>query len=67
MAMTRKDYNFLAKIMREQIEASTQGSMGERIRMQTFRRMVVLIDSNYKNFDADMFLKAAGIADTTEK
>ena len=62
MAMTTKDYDFLAKIMKEQIGTSTPGSIGERIKMMSFRIMAARMDKQYPKFNAKRFFKAAGIA-----
>ncbi len=62
MAMTRPDFDFLAKIMKEQVDASTQGSLGEQIKIAAFRALVVRIDEQYLNFRPGKFMEAAGIA-----
>ncbi len=62
MAMTRKDYDFLAAIMKEQILACSPGSLGESIRIQSFRLIAARIDAQYLNFKAKKFMEDAGIA-----
>ncbi len=62
MAMTRSDFDFLAKIMKEQIDRCSPGSLGESIRIQTFRLIATRIDAQYTNFKAKKFMEDAGIA-----
>ncbi len=62
MAMTRNDYGFLAEIMKEQIDKCSPGSLGENIRIQSFRLIAARIDAQYLNFKAKKFMEAAGIA-----
>ena len=66
MAMTRNDYDFLAKIMKEQILACSPGSLGENIRIQAFRLIATRIDAQYLNFKADKFMEDANIARTDD-
>ena len=62
MAMTRPDYDFLAKIMKQQIDRCSPGSLGESIRMQSFRLIATRIDTQYMNFKLEKFMENAGIA-----
>ena len=61
MAMARNDYDFLAKIMKEQVDACSAGSLGENIRIQAFRLIATRIDAQYLNFKLEQFSVAAGI------
>ncbi len=67
MAMTKPDYDFLAKIMKEQIDACSPGSLGESIRIQAFRLIAMRIAVQYPNSKVDKFMEAAGISKVEER